>query len=78
MCLALPYRITSLPGPGRALAEGPDGTRDIAIDLLEGLRPGDYVLVAYGSAIRQVESDEAAEILEVFQALQEPDPPPVR
>ncbi len=78
MCLALPYRITTLLGPGRALAEGPDGARDIAIDLLDGPRPGDFVLVAYGSAIREVEPDEAAEILELFQELQAPDPRPGR
>lgn len=69
MCLALPYRLTRIVGPGRALAEGPDGTRDISTALLEAPRPGAYVLVAYGSAIREIAPDEAAEILEVWQAL---------
>jgi len=54
----------------RARAEGPEGPRDISTELLDGLQPGAYVLVAYGSAIREIEADEAAEILEVFTALQ--------
>jgi hydrogenase assembly chaperone HypC/HupF len=70
MCLALPYRITTFLGPGRARAEGPEGPRDISTELLDGLQPGAYVLVAYGSAIREIEADEAAEILEVFETLQ--------
>lgn len=70
MCLALPYRITALLGPGRARVEGPEGARDISIELLGDLQPGAYVLVAYGSAIREVDADEAAEIIEVFETLQ--------
>lgn len=71
MCLALPYRLTTIVSPGRALAEGPDGVRDISTALLDAPRPGAYVLVAYGSAIREVAADEAAEILEVWKALQD-------
>ncbi len=78
MCLALPYRITALLGAGRALAEGPEGVREISTELLADLRAGAYVLVAYGSAIREVPPDEAAEILQVFEALQESDPHPVQ
>jgi hydrogenase assembly chaperone HypC/HupF len=74
MCLALPYRLTKLVGPGRALAEGPDGVRDISTVLLDSPRPGAYVLVAYGSAIREIAPDEATEILEVWQALQDAGP----
>lgn len=74
MCLALPYRLTKIAGPGRAWAEGPDGVRDISTALLESPQPGAYVLVAYGSAIREIDADEAAELLEILQALQEPAP----
>jgi hydrogenase assembly chaperone HypC/HupF len=76
MCLALPYRLTEISGPGRALAEGPDGIRDISVALLESARPGAHVLVAYGSAIREITPAEAAELLELLQALQEPAPQP--
>jgi hydrogenase assembly chaperone HypC/HupF len=70
MCLALPYRITTLLGSARALAEGPDGVRTLDISPVEGLRPGAYVLAAYGAALRTLGADEAAEILAVWKSLQ--------
>jgi len=76
MCLALPYRIMTLLGPGRARAQGPHGVREISTGLLEAPEVGAYVLVAYGSAIRQVDAGEAAEILAVWEALQASDPSP--
>jgi hydrogenase assembly chaperone HypC/HupF len=72
MCLALPYRLTQIRGPGRALAEGPDGVRDVSTILLDHPAAGAYVLVAYGSAIREITPDEARELLELLEALQEP------
>jgi hydrogenase assembly chaperone HypC/HupF len=75
MCLALPYRLTEISGPGRARAEGPDGIRDVSTLFLESPQPGAYVLVAYGSAIREITADEAAELLEILQAIQGPAPP---
>jgi hydrogenase expression/formation protein HypC len=74
MCLALPYRLTEITEPGRALAEGPDGVRDISTLLLEAPAAGTYVLVAYGSALREITQDEATELLEILQAIQEPAP----
>ena len=70
MCLALPYRIVALLAPGRARAEGPDGARELDTSLLDPLRPGAYVLVAYGSAIREIDPRDAAELLEVWRELQ--------
>lgn len=76
MCLAIPHRLIEISGPDRALAEGPDGVRDISTLFLESPRPGAYVLVAYGSAIREIEPDEAAELLELLKALQDAASPP--
>jgi hydrogenase assembly chaperone HypC/HupF len=76
MCLAVPYRLTKISGPGRALAEGPDGVRDISTLLLDAPAAGVYVLVAYGSAIREITPDEAGELLEILRAIQEPAPSP--
>lgn len=76
MCLAVPYRLTHISGPGRALAEGPDGVRDVSTLLLDAPAAGAYVLVAYGSAIREITPDEAAELLEILRAIQEPAPSP--
>lgn len=63
MCLALPHRITRVLDSGKALAEGPDGERVVATHLVGEVSPGAYVIVAYGTAIREVAADEAAEIL---------------
>ncbi|MDR7484052.1 MAG: HypC/HybG/HupF family hydrogenase formation chaperone [Armatimonadota bacterium] len=76
MCLALPYRIVTLLGPGRARAQGPYGLREISTGLLEAPEVGTYVLVAYGSAIREIDADEAAEILAVWDALWASEPSP--
>jgi hydrogenase assembly chaperone HypC/HupF len=75
MCLAVPYRLTQIAGPGRALAEGPDGVRDISTELLDAPAVGAYVIVAYGAAIREIPAEEAAELLEILQAIQDPAPP---
>jgi len=50
--------------------------RDVSTLLLEAPAAGAYVLVAYGSAIREITSDEAAELLEILRAIQEPAPLP--
>lgn len=69
MCLALPYRIVTLLEDGRAVGEGPGGSREIDTSLLGPVRPGTYVLVTYGSATGVVDADEAAEILRVWQEI---------
>lgn len=69
MCLALPYRIVTVLDEARAVAEGPEGPREIITHLVAPVQPGAYVLVVYGAAIREVDPDEAAEIRTAFDAL---------
>ncbi|MDR7418629.1 MAG: HypC/HybG/HupF family hydrogenase formation chaperone [Armatimonadota bacterium] len=71
----MPYRLTEISGPGRARAEGPDGVRDISTELIDAPTVGSYVIVAYGAALREVPPDEAAELLEILRAIQDPSPP---
>lgn len=71
MCLALPYRITEMLDSDQALAEGLEGVRKISTALLEGLKPGDHVLVAYGAAVREIDAEEAAKIAEIWQEMQQ-------
>jgi hydrogenase assembly chaperone HypC/HupF len=70
MCLAIPYRLIETCGPGRALAEGPDGVREISTELLDEPIPGTYVLVAYGAAVRQIDATDAAELRGLLAAMQ--------
>lgn len=74
MCLAMPYRLTQICGPGQALAEGPDGVREISTLLIDAPAVGAYVLVAYGSAIREITPEEAVELTEILRAIQEAPP----
>lgn len=71
MCLALPYRITEILDSDRAVAEGLEGVRTISTTLVEGLKPGDHVLVAYGAAIREIDAEEATQIAEIWQEMQQ-------
>jgi hydrogenase assembly chaperone HypC/HupF len=74
MCLALPYRLTTLTAPGRALAEGPDGVREISTLALDAPRPGLHVLVAYGVAVREIGAEEADALLALLRALSGDEP----
>jgi len=69
MCLAVPYRLIEPRGPGRALAEGPDGVREISTELLDAPVPGTFVLVAYGAAVREIDAAEAAELRGLLEAM---------
>ncbi|MDR7544851.1 MAG: HypC/HybG/HupF family hydrogenase formation chaperone [Armatimonadota bacterium] len=70
MCLAVPYRLVEIRGPGRALAEGPDGVREISTELLDAPAPGTYVLVAYGAAVREIDPADAAQLRGLLAAMQ--------
>lgn len=74
MCLALPYRLIVLLGPGRALAEGPDGVREVSTLALDAPRPGLHVLVAYGAAVREIEAAEADALRALLRAFSEAGP----
>ncbi|MDQ7858367.1 MAG: HypC/HybG/HupF family hydrogenase formation chaperone [Armatimonadota bacterium] len=74
MCLALPYRLIALLGPGRALAEGPDGVREVSTLALDAPRPGLHVLVAYGAAVREIEAAEADALRALLRAFSEAGP----
>ncbi|MDD5347692.1 MAG: HypC/HybG/HupF family hydrogenase formation chaperone [Candidatus Omnitrophica bacterium] len=66
MCLAIPVRITKITG---TLAEvDMAGTRREAdIRFVEGVEPGDYVLVHAGFAIERIDEEEARKTLELLK-----------
>ena len=79
MCLAVPMRLETVAGPRGAVAV--DGVRrDVRLDLVEGAKPGDWVLVHAGFAIQLLDEAAAAETLALLGELlaEPPDlPPPV-
>jgi hydrogenase expression/formation protein HypC len=65
MCLAVPMKVVEMEGPIAQVEES--GVRRAArVDLVEGVKIGDYVIVHAGIAIERLEPEEAAKTLELF------------
>jgi hydrogenase expression/formation protein HypC len=66
MCLAVPMRVVEIEGPIAQVEEG--GVRRKArVDLVEGVKVGDYVIVHAGIAIERLDPREARETLRLFE-----------
>ena len=73
MCLAVPARVVECLEGDRALIDL-DGVRmDISLELLDDVRPGDYVIVHVGYAIGQLDEDEALATLQAMAAMSQAD-----
>jgi hydrogenase expression/formation protein HypC len=68
MCLAVPMKIIEICGD-RGTAETGGVRREVGLQLLDGVRVGDYVLVHAGFAIQIVDPSEAEKTLELFREL---------
>ena len=66
MCLAIPLKIKSIKGRF-AQVEAGRLTRSANIEMVPGLKKGDYVLVHAGFAIQKVDPDKAKETLRLIQ-----------
>jgi hydrogenase expression/formation protein HypC len=68
MCLAIPMKVVEIEGPVAQVEEA--GVRRSArIDLVEGLKVGDYVIVHAGVARDRLEPEEAQETLRLFEEM---------
>jgi len=63
MCLALPARVVSLPGPEAALIDIGGVRKRISLALVEGIAVGDYVIVHVGYALARLDPEEAERTL---------------
>jgi hydrogenase expression/formation protein HypC len=70
MCLAIPMRVVSVEG-SRGLVDASGARLEVALDLVEEVNPGDYVLVHAGYAITRLSAEEAEENLAILQRLAE-------
>ncbi|MCL5102897.1 MAG: HypC/HybG/HupF family hydrogenase formation chaperone [Armatimonadetes bacterium] len=68
MCLAIPMRVAEISGKV-AVAEVDGLARRVRVDLLDGIRIGDYVLVHAGLAIAKVDEDEARATLSLLRGI---------
>lgn len=70
MCLGVPGKIVEIKGRD-AVADILGAERKISLELLEGVKPGDYVLIHAGCAIQIVDEEEAAATIGLFNELKE-------
>ena len=66
MCLAIPAQVVALPEADTALVEVGGVRKRISLALVDGVVPGDYVIVHVGYALARLDPDEAARTLATF------------
>jgi hydrogenase expression/formation protein HypC len=68
MCLAVPMKVVEIEGP-IARVEAAGVRREARVDLVEGVKVGDYVIVHAGIAIERLEPEEARETLRLLEEM---------
>ncbi|MBA4176290.1 MAG: HypC/HybG/HupF family hydrogenase formation chaperone [Leptothrix sp. (in: Bacteria)] len=66
MCLALPVRVVELVGDEEALVDLGGIRKQISLALVDGVVPGDYVILHVGYALSRLDPGEAARTLALF------------
>lgn len=70
MCLALPMKIISVD-EHEAIGEAGGLTQNIRIDFVNGVQPGDYVMVHAGFAIQKMNETEAEENIRILKEIED-------
>jgi len=72
MCLALPGKVLDVadPGTGTAQVDVRGIPRTVDVGLLDGVRPGDWVLVSLGMAVERISEAEAYETLRLLNEME--------
>ena len=63
MCLAIPALVSELLPDGMAKVSLDGVTKIISVVMVEGVVPGDYVIVHVGYALSKIDAEEAAKTL---------------
>lgn len=74
MCLAIPGKIVSIEeksSPKMAKVSFSGALRDICIDWVPDVKPGEYVLVHVGFALNKIDEEEANETLKLLNDIEE-------
>jgi hydrogenase expression/formation protein HypC len=66
MCLAIPARVVALPEPDTALIDLGGVRKRVSLALVDGVAPGDYVIVHVGYALTRLDPAEAERTLVLF------------
>lgn len=70
MCLGIPARIVRIQGK-EAIAEVGGIQREVSIELLEGVKEGDYVIIHAGFAISKIDEEEVDRMLNILAHIPE-------
>lgn len=74
MCVAVPGEILTLEPDGTAVVDFGGTRRTVSLALVEGVAPGDYVVVHAGFALHRVDPEEARETLALFRSVLDEQP----
>ena len=66
MCLAIPAKVVELRAAETALIDLGGVRKEISLALVEGVVPGDYVIVHVGYALQKLDPAEAEKTLALF------------
>jgi hydrogenase expression/formation protein HypC len=72
MCLALPARVIEVRDELNAVVELGGVHKSISLALVDGIRPGDFVIVHVGYALTRLDPDQAEATLERMGDTQAP------
>ncbi len=70
MCVGIPGKVVSIDGR-MAVVEVGGASREIALDLVDGVAPGDYVIAHAGFAIHRLDEAEALKTLRILEEIAE-------
>jgi hydrogenase expression/formation protein HypC len=71
MCLSIPAKVLTVGGDETALVSVQGVELTISLQLVEGIREGDYVLVHTGFALQKLSEEEAQASLQLLKELGE-------
>lgn len=66
MCLAIPAKVVELLPGDQAIIDLGGVRKDVSLALVEGVVPGDYVIVHVGYALQKLDPAEAERTLALF------------
>ena len=68
MCVGLPAKVQKV-SDGMAVIDAGGAERTVSAEMIEGLEPGDFVMVHAGMAIAKITGDDDQEAEDVMEAL---------
>lgn len=66
MCLAMPAKVLAVEADDQAVVELDGVCKRISLSLVDGVQPGDYVILHAGYALQKLDEDEAEKTLALF------------